>query len=285
MSGIKRFLVHIRWSLQSFTLLGFLFGMVVSNANFSVTLVFGFISWFFLCASIVVFNSYYDRDAHPVAGLENPPVVTFSLLIGAWLLKLFGFIIALFLNNLFLSLYIMGVILSVLYSHKKFRFKSNGYVAVLFNFIVGATTFMVASSFSSINIESFWCGSAAAGIFLAAIYLMMQVHQKEEDGARQYISIMVLYGRKNTLTLAMSLMMTAAILTLITFVLSGLHWFYILIIMVYFGIILFLNYIWLNKQGKYVSDFKMMNKLTTRLSYAANLILIVVYISEIIIKT
>ena len=284
MDEIKRVLIHIRWPLQSFTLLGFLFGTAVSRANFSVDLVLGFISWFFLCAGIAVFNSYYDKDVCPVAGLEHPPATTFSMLVGAWFLKLFGLIIALFLNKIFLLTYIMGVILSVLYSHEKFRFKSNGYVAVLLNFIVGAMTFIVASSFSSVNATILFLGSITAGIFLAAIYLMMQVHQKEEDKTRQDISIMVLYGRKITLTSAICLMTIAAVLSTITFVLSGLHWFYILILVIYFGIILFVSYLWLNRQEEPISDFKIMNKLTMWLSYIANLILAVIYIFEIVVK-
>ena len=69
MNEIKRVLIHIRWPLQSFTLLGFLFGMVVSRIDLSADLILGFISWFFLCSAIAVFNSYYDKDEKPVAGL------------------------------------------------------------------------------------------------------------------------------------------------------------------------------------------------------------------------
>ena len=281
MNEIKRVLIHIRWPLQSFTLLGFLFGMVVSRIDLSADLVLGFISWFFLCSAIAVFNSYYDKDEKPVAGLENPPTAAFSMLIGAWLLKISGFIIALFLNKMFLAIYIAGVVLSVLYSHEKFRLKSNGYIAVFLNFIVGAMTFLVASSFSLPSPAILFFGSVTAGSFLAAIYLMMQVHQKVEDKDRKDISIMVLYGRKVTITFAMFLMIVAATLSLVSLVMSNYQWFYIFILIVYFATILFFSYMWLKKQEEPMSDFKIMNKLTMRLSYAANLILIVIYIFEI----
>jgi 1,4-dihydroxy-2-naphthoate octaprenyltransferase len=285
MNEIKRVLIHIRWPLQSFTLLGFLFSVVVCNVNFSVHLVLGFISWFLLCAGIAVFNSYYDKDVNPVAGLKNPPTVTFSMLVGAWLLKLSGLIIAIFLfNKTFLLVYILGIIISVLYSHEKFRFKSNGYVAVFTNFIIGVITFIAAYSFSSANTAVLFLGSLTAGTFLSAICLMMQVHQKEEDKTRKDISIMVSHGRKMTIAVAIFLMTIAAILAIFTFILSSLSWLYVLIVVIYFSIILFISYFWLKKQEDSASDFIIMNKLTMRLSYAGNLILIIIYVLDIIKK-
>lgn len=280
MNEFKRVLIHIRWPIQSFTLLGFLFGMVVSRINLSADLILGFISWFLLCSAIGVFNSYYDKDEKPVAGLENPPAAAISMLIGAWLFKLSGFIIALFLNKMFLIIYIAGVVFSVLYSHERFRLKSNGYIAVILNFVVGAMTFLAASSFSLPSPAILFLGGATAGFFLAAIYLMMQVHQKEEDNNRKDISIMVLYGRKVTITSAIVLMIVAAILSLVSLVASDYQWFYIFALVVYFTIILFFSYIWLKKQEEPMQDFKIMNKLIMRLSYAANLILAVIYVFE-----
>lgn len=282
MNEVKRVLLHIRWRLQSFTLLGFLFGAVVSRANFSVNLVFGFISWLFLCSGISVFNSYYDKDKGPVAGLESPPAATSSLLVGAWILKSVGFIIALFFRGLFLKLYVVGVILSVLYSHKDFRFKSNGYVAVLINFIIGVVTFLAVSSFSSPSASILWFGGITSGVFLAAVYLMMQIHQKSEDALRQDISIMVLYGRKTTLVSAICLMGIAAILSFVTFVLSGFGWLYILVLAIYFAVVLFFSFVWLSKQEESISDFRIMNVLTMRLSYFANLILAIIYVVDVV---
>jgi 4-hydroxybenzoate polyprenyltransferase len=258
--------------------------MIVSRIEFSIDLVLGFVSWFFLCSAIAVFNSYYDKDEKPVAGLENPPTTAFSMIVGAWLMKISGFIIALFLNKMFLTVYITGVILSILYSHKKFRFKSNGYIAVFLNFVVGVITFLAASSFLLPSLEILFFGSATAGSFLAAIYLMMQVHQKEEDKTRKDISIMVLYGRKMTIIFVIVFMIVAAILSMISFVMSNYKWFYILILIIYFATILFFSYAWLKKQEESMSDFKIMNKLTMRLSYAANIVLAIVYIFEIALK-
>ncbi len=280
MNEIKRVLIHIRWPLQSLTLLGFLFGIVVTRVAFSMELVFGFTSWFLLCAGITVFNSYYDKDGKPVAGLEKPPPTTTIMLAGAWLLKLSGFLISLFLNKTFLAMYGVGVVLSVVYSHKKIRLKSNGYRAVFVNFCIGAITFLAASSFSVPSQEILFYGSIAAGFFLSAMYLMMQVHQKEEDATREDISIMILHGRQATIIAAIITLIGAALFSLLSFAESGYHWVYYLILAIYFIIIIFLNCIWLKKKEDAIADFKIMNTLTLRASYVANVILAVIYILE-----
>ena len=281
---IKRVFVHIRWPLQSFTLLGFLFGMVASRVQPSFDLLLGFISWFLLCAGIVVLNSYYDKDVSPVAGLERPPKTNISMLFGAWIFKIIGFIIALYLNRIFLLSYISGVILSVLYSHKSFRLKSYGIIAVLFNFIVGATTFLVVTSFTTTNTAIIYLGSITSGIFLAAIYLMMQIHQKDDDETRNDISIMVQFGKKITLITTISLMIIAAIFSIVTLSLASLSWLYIPVSAIYFFTIIILSQAWMRKNGDSISDFKIMNRLTLRLSYAANLILGLIYIFDILVR-
>ena len=276
--------MHIRWPLQSFTLLGFLFGMVASRVQPSFDLLLGFISWFLLCAGIVVLNSYYDKDVSPVAGLERPPKTNISMLFGAWIFKIIGFIIALYLNEIFLFSYISGVILSVLYSHKSFRLKSYGIIAVLFNFIVGATTFLVVTSFTTTNTAIIYLGSITSGIFLAAIYLMMQIHQKDDDETRNDISIMVQFGKKITLITTISLMIIAAIFSIVTLSLASLSWLYIPVSAIYFFTIIILSQAWMRKNGDSISDFKIMNRLTLRLSYAANLILGLIYIFDILVR-
>jgi len=258
--------------------------MVASHVQPSFDLLLGFTSWFMLCAGIVVFNSYYDKDTSPVAGLERPPETHSSMLLGAWVFKIVGLIVALYLNKIFLLIYILGIILSILYSHKSFRLKSYGIIAVLFNFIIGTTTFLVVTSFTATNTAIIYIGSIASGIFLAAIYLMMQVHQKDDDKRRNDISIMVSFGKKRTLIVAMSLMIIAGILSIITLFLAGLSWLYIPISVIYFSTIIILSQAWMRKNSNSISDFKIMNKLTLCLSYTANLILGLIYVFDILIK-
>lgn len=281
-SEIKRVFIHIRWPFQSYVVLGFLFGIVISRIDFSWGLVLGFISWFLICAGAVVFNGYYDRDNYPVVGLEKPPSVTVSMLYGSLVLKFIGLIIALFLNNLiFLAIYIAAIFASVIYSHRSFRFKSKGYIALLFNFAIGAMTFTVASSFSMPSALILTLGIFSSGFFIVSIYLMTQVHQTREDQLRGDISIAVLYGKKTTLQISLVLMVIASVMVLTLLKLSSLPIFYIFLFSAYFLAIFLMSYVWLNKKDDSALDFRTMNKLTLRASYSANFILMIIYILEI----
>ncbi|MBP7774760.1 UbiA prenyltransferase family protein [Candidatus Woesebacteria bacterium] len=247
-----------------------------------MNLFLGFISWLLLCAGIVLYNSYYDKDEQPVAGLAHPPKVTLSLLVGAWIAKILGLLIAISLNAMITFIYFMGIILSVLYSHRRCKLKSYGIVAVIFNFIIGFMTFVVASSFSIIiNVPIVLSGSVASGLYLAATYLMMQIHQQARDKERNDCSIVVRYGRRITLTTSLVLVSLAGLFSMLTFILSGLSWQYIALLIMYFTIVLVIGYFWKKHRGKKLSDFKIMNTLTVVSSYAANLILIVMYLKQI----
>lgn len=274
--------IHIRWPLQSFVLLGFLFAVTVGRISWSADLAKGFIAWLLLCAGITVFNSYYDKDDKPVAGLPDPPPAARSMIISASAFKLLGLWIALSLNKLFLVMYLIGAIISVLYSHKNFRLKANGYVAVAVNFLVGAITFVAAISLGAFSGEILGLGAAAAGSFLASVYLMMQVHQKQEDGSRGDISIMVRHGRRATLSAALVLMSLALAFSALAWLLADYSPVYLLLFACYFGAVFFFVFKWLKRREDPREDFRIMNQLTMRSSYAANLILATIYLLEVL---
>lgn len=284
LNEVKRVFIHARWRLHSFTLLAFLFGMLVGHIRFSEQLLFGFIAWLLLGIGATVYNSYYDKDTEPVAGLEKPPAVHISMLIGAWFFKLLGLIIAFFLNPLFLSIYILSLFSSVLYSYKKTRFKSNGYVALIFNFIMGGVVYLSVSSFSNQNIMLVVLGSVTCASYIAAMYLMMQIHQKKEDSMRHDTSIMILHGRKKTLIAAIILFIIAAIAGDAACIVSSLNPLYALLMTIYFLIAIFFILRWLKHEEDPQSDFQIMNRLTLRLSYAGIFLLIIAYIFSVALR-
>ena len=279
----KRVFIHIRWPLQSYIILGFLFSLIVNKIQLSSELVFGFIAWSLFFAGTVVFNSYYDKDEDPVAGLSNPPKVHISMLYSSLLMKFIGLLIVIFLNNsLFLITYILAFISSILYSHKNFRLKSNGYLALFFNFTIGAMTFVLASSFSETDILLTILGSFVSGFFILSVYLMTQIHQIKEDKERGDISVAVMYGKRMTLSVSIILMSIASILAIVLLVISWVPILYVYIFIVDFILVLLFSYLWLKKKENVLSDFKIMNKLTFNISYAANIILIIIYIKLIL---
>lgn len=257
--------------------------MTVGRTQISLSLIFGLFAWLLLLSALTVYNSYYDKDEGPAIGLETPPKAEISMLIGAWALKIWGLIIALFLNQVFIISYIAGVILSVLYSHKKFRFKSNGYMAVFFNFIMGAATFIAIASFAShISAPALYAGSFAAGFFGAAIYLFSQLPQQKEDKKRGDVSVAIIHGEEKTLAGAVIFITLGFMLGAIALIDSGLNAEYLAALVIYFFFILGIGAIWVKRRNKPISDFKTMNKLTLGISYAGNAAMIVIYILEVL---
>jgi 4-hydroxybenzoate polyprenyltransferase len=197
---LRRIFIHIRWPVQSYVLLGFLFGSIVAKHPVTIDVVLGLVSWFLICAGLTVFNSYYDKDEDPVGGMAKPPKVTASLLYGSLVMQAAGLILAIVLGGVFLYLAIAVIVLYILYSHRLFRFKSNGYAAVLINAILGSLTILAAASLGpAAGTAPLVLAASSAALFKASVYMMMQVHQIEEDKSRGDISVAVMFGRNKTL--------------------------------------------------------------------------------------
>lgn len=274
---IKRILLHIRFSIQFYVIFGFLFALIVTNTHFSSKVVFAFISWFLLWTGITVFNSYYDKDKGPVAGLKKPPKISEWMFYSSLGMKLIGLIMAFFINIIFLIFYISGIILSILYSHSHFRLKSYGWIALLFNFIIGFSTFIVASSLNQLIISiPIILGSIASGLFAASIYIMMQIHQVKEDKNRGDKSISLMYGKKRALRLSLILNSLAGIFTIVIFYMIGLDYWLIFFSILYFVAVI-ASIFWWSKTKK-VDDFKIMIKITNYSNYTANLFLFGIYL-------
>ncbi len=277
LAEIKRILLHIRFPIQAYTLLGFSFALLILEINLNLKVLLAFISWFLLCSGIAVFNSYYDKDKGPVAGLKNPPKVHFSMFIGSMLMKIIGLFISVFVNNIFTTLYLVAFILSILYSHKFFRFKSNGYIAIIFNFIAGSFTFLAVASLSDKMLSSTTIiASVASGLFLASVYIMMQIHQVNEDKSRGDISFTVRYGKSKAITLSIILLLIAVIFSLYL-LFSILPIFMSLTIVTYFLIGLFFLIKWKSINTNSLTNYNIMSKVTNYFGYLGNLIFLIFY--------
>lgn len=277
---VKRVFIHIRWSLQTYTLLGFLFGLIIAKAVFGLNVVFALISTFLLWSGVTLFNSYYDKDDKPVAGLKNPPKVTKSLFYGSLIFKLSALIIAFFINKTFFILTIITILLSFLYSHRLFRLKSNGFVALFFNFIAGFLTFLFASSLGKLPIleNNILLGSFSSGLFLMSIYLMMQVHQIKDDKKRGDISYALMFGRDRALITSILFLIFAGLFGFTSLYLSFLI-FQLFILGIYMVIGLFLVILWVrDKSNK--KDFDSMTKVTNYFSFFGTIILLLLYIIQ-----
>lgn len=278
---IRRVLVHIRWPLQSFALFGFLFTIFVLNLQISLPLFLWFVSWTCLWIGATLFDSYYDKDEKPVAGLAEPPKVTKSLLYGAWIFKLIGFLITLQMQEIFRVIYLAGVLGSVIYSHKHSRLKNRKYFSLATNFGIGIITFWSISLFSYPKVSIFIFGALTMGLFQSAMDLLMRIHQIKEDKARKEKSLPVIFGKKRTLTISLILFTTAGVCGLTTFIKAKIPLAYIIISIIYFAAIIVSVWKWRSKKQNSKEDFKTMEKITISSSYIANTVLVIFYILRI----
>jgi 4-hydroxybenzoate polyprenyltransferase len=276
---VRSVIVHARWPVQSYVLLGFLFGSLVAQVPFSGRVLVAFISWLLICAGLTVFNSYYDKDEEPVGGMMNPPKVTISLLYGSIIMQLIGLVMAVFVGNPFFGLCILIVVIYFFYSHKSFRLKSNGYLAVILNSILGLLTVLAAAS---LTVPMFTLpvilGAITAACFKASVYMMMQVHQIEEDKQRGDTSIAVIYGRDTTLKAALFFIVVAAVFGLAALYTSLNQLLLPILFFLYFMLLAYLFVSWIRRPGDSHSDMLMMMRMIYVSGYLGSAVCFVIYI-------
>jgi 4-hydroxybenzoate polyprenyltransferase len=270
--------VHARWPVQSYVLLGFLYGSLIARSMFDMRVLTAFISWLLLCAGLTVFNSYYDKDEEPVGGMSNPPKVTPALLYGSLAMQAVAFVLAFFVGLTFFILALIVGAIYFLYSHKSFRWKSNGYRAVILNAILGSLTMVAAASISDQPpLLAVAIGVFTAAFFKASVYMMMQVHQVHEDTVRGDVSIAVMFGRSKTLKASCFFMLLSAIfgaaslyVALQSGLIAGLF-------LVYLLIMAYLLFRWERREGDPARDYATMRGLIYYSGYVGSVLCLLVY--------
>src|SRR6185503_982160 len=121
-------------------------------------------------------------------------------------------------------------------------------------------------------------GAITAACFKASVYMMMQVHQIEEDKARGDTSIAVIYGRNTTLKAALFFIALAgvfglaALYTALNQILLPILFFLYFMVLVY----LFLN--WIRRTGDAHSDMLTMMRMIYVSGYLGSVVCLIIYI-------
>ena len=273
---VWRIFVHIRWPLHLSSVLGILFSFVILELRFSLDMLLWILAWFFLWSGATLFDSYYDRDQKPVVGLAKPPRVSKSLLWGSIFFQILGFIFALMLPLVFIWIYLLGVLVLWVYSHKSFRFESKKYLALIVNFGTGFVTFATFSLFWFPGIYLFLVGGSATGFFQLSFYLMSQVHEAKFDMARKDKSFVVMFGRNKTLLFSIFSLVLAGVMIVLSFVLVGL--FLLAFFSAFYFFILFLVLVrWHSLKSNSGRDFRIMESVFVYFTLLADLILLGTY--------
>lgn len=216
MKEVRRVVLHMRLALQMYIALGFSFALMLTVPPLGQwrMVAVGFVAWFLLCTGITLYNSYYDRDQGPVMGLAKPPPINETIYWVGVGMKAVALLLGFLLNLQFFFLTIVGATLSVLYSHPIARCKGRPIMSLVFNFIAGACTFLALLQLVP-NTERLIAlvGTICAGLFLVSTYLLMQIHQIDEDRERGDASFSVRYGATAAISVAFACFAAAGLAT------------------------------------------------------------------------
>lgn len=195
------FILHLRWHYQLFILSGgFLLGSFLNPVFNHETFIFQFLNvHLLLFGGATAYNSYWDKDKGPVGGLRNPPPMKQWMWLGALLLQMVGFMLAILQGGLYASIYALSMLFFWLYSTPWARWKgrpiksliaigiSTGFNSVLLGYL--------AAGYAQINIIIL---IAALGVMLMllSLYPISQIYQKDEDLQRGDQTFTLQYGRE-----------------------------------------------------------------------------------------
>lgn len=170
-------------------------------------------------------NSAFDRDEGDIAYLRAPPRVPTGLCAFGLTVMLLGLSVAAWLlPPLFVLLFAVCVLLSILYSVPPFRLKSVPYADWMINLLgFGALTPLAgwAATGAPVSVSAIVL-FAGFGLLFAALYPLTQLYQMEEDRARGDRTLVLRLGAARALTLA--LLATLAAFALFTVAGAGLGW-------------------------------------------------------------
>lgn len=191
-----------------------------AGPGLSVTpLAVAWLAWVVLLnGGTLAFNSAYDRDTGPIAYLKQPPAPPAGL--AGWSLgaMLLGVVIGwLGVGPVFGWVVLGSVVLSVLYSHSRTRWKSRPGLDLLVNMVGygGGTTLagLAAGRAAGLGVGSgcMWYVAGFACLF-GSLYPSTQIYQIDDDIARGDRTLATALGLRPVLGLALFLGVVAAAL-------------------------------------------------------------------------
>lgn len=217
MPSVIPLFVHLRLKYQLVFLSPlFVWGFALGGAGFTARAAWGFVAFHvFLYGGITAYNSYYDRDEGPVGGLLRPPPVTAPLLGFSLGTQLVGLVLALAVDWQLGALYTLVMVLSVAYSHPRFRWKARPRLSLaVVAFGQGAVGFLagwVCAAEPALPLSRSYAGLLgllSAVLLTTGFYPLSQLYQIEEDRRRGDRTFAVSYGAAASFRFSLACLMT-----------------------------------------------------------------------------
>ena len=205
--------VHLRLPVQLTLAPLYLWGVFGAAGRWSAATVGGFVVvHVFLYGGTTLYNSYYDRDVGPIAGIARPVALpswalAFSL---AW--QVAGAVPALLIRPAFAALYAVYATAGLLYSHPRWRLKARPYLSAALIFSVqglgGFLAGWLAGGRTALPLTEgrFWLMALMAACTILALYPLTQVYQIDEDAARGDRTLAMVLGPTGSFAFAVAVL-------------------------------------------------------------------------------
>ena len=213
---LRNFIIHLRLPFQMPMLIIFLTGFILGGySNFFNFIIGAIIIFVLISGGTVAYNSYYDNDEGQINFVKNPPKPTKSLLILSIIFKLSGIIFSIFINLEFFTICIVCVLMSVLYSHPKFKLKTKHGLDLIINGLgYGSLTVLGGWLCSTTEINSkIILFSVIAFFIVIAGHPITQIFQYKEDVKKEGKTFVAIFGPKTSLLISIIFLIVTLILS------------------------------------------------------------------------
>ena len=212
------YLRHLRLAFQLTLAPLFLWGALLSGGEWAAGTTAAFVALhLFLYPAATAFNSAFDRDTGPVAGMERPPDVPAGLARFALALAAAGALLAAWTGPFFLLVYAAVAGWTWAYSHPRVRWKAHPWKsAAAIALGQGALGFFagwVATEGPHWQTGVLVAGAAGAALTALGLYPATQAFQREEDSRRGDRTLAVALGAAHALRLGAVALALAGMVT------------------------------------------------------------------------
>jgi len=210
-------LAHLRLPLQLTLAPLYLWGVFGVGGGWSAATIVAFVAvHVFLYGGTTLYNSYYDRDEGPIAGMERPvPLPPWALAFSlVW--QGVGLVLAAFAGLPLAVFYVVYAAMGALYSHPRPRLKARPYASTLIIFLLqgmgGVLAGWLAGGGAPASLLSarFALMALVAACTTIGLYPLTQIYQVEEDAARGDRTLAMALGARRSFLFALSMFVVAA---------------------------------------------------------------------------
>lgn len=230
------------------------------------------------------YNSYMDRDATPIGGLQHPMQPTRQLFYTTIWMDISAVIISYFVNPVFAVGILFYILASRAYSYRRIRLKRFPVTGFLTVFIFqGALIFFItycaAGNELIYNVPKL--GVLIASLLIGASYPLTQIYQHQQDREDGVITLSYILGKRGTFVFSLLLFSAATFLMYQYFFQQHRLNHFLLFLVCMLPVVLFFTYwmyaVWRDEKA---ADFKH----SLQMNLISTLCLVVYFVVLILIK-